>query len=178
LEYEKTAGQNENIKFLYFNSVDNSQNYPKGNGETLYQLLDNFKLTDKAFVLWSDIIISNNRIFEEMYNLQYDNDFLIPTVYEEDPYAYLIIEDAKVKSFGYRRDSSIEYGYHDQSIFLVNTRIVKDRLKNIIDGNKYDEVNFLDVVSYIDGVSYYETKYPIISYNSFEDISSSFGQTS
>jgi choline kinase/2-phospho-L-lactate transferase/gluconeogenesis factor (CofD/UPF0052 family) len=178
LEYEKTAGQNENIKFLYFNSVDNSQNYPKGNGETLYQLLDNFKLTDKAFVMWSDIIISNNRIFEEMYNLQYDNDFLIPTVYEEDPYAYLIIEDAKVKSFGYRRDSSIEYGYHDQCIFLVNTRIVKDRLKNIIDGKKYDEVNFLDVVSYIDGVSYYETKYPIISYNSFEDISSSFGQTS
>jgi hypothetical protein len=128
--------------------------------------------------MWSDIIISNNRIFEEMYNLQYGNDFLIPTVYEEDPYAYLIIEDAKVKRFGYRRDSSIEYGYHDQCIFLANTRIVKDRLKNIIDCNKYEEVNFLDVVSYIDDVSYYETKYPIKSYNSFDDISSSFGQTS
>jgi choline kinase/2-phospho-L-lactate transferase/gluconeogenesis factor (CofD/UPF0052 family) len=178
LEYEKTVGQNENIKFLYFNSIDNSQNYPKGNGETLYQLLDNFKLTDKAFVMWSDIIISNNRIFEEMYNLQYDNDFLIPTVYEEDPYAYLIIEDAKVKKFGYRRDSSIEYGYHDQCIFLANTLIVKDRLKNIIDDKTYEEVNFLDVVSYIDGVSYYETKYPIQSYNSFDDISSSLSQTS
>jgi choline kinase/2-phospho-L-lactate transferase/gluconeogenesis factor (CofD/UPF0052 family) len=174
LEYEKTVGQNENIKFLYFNSIDNSQNYPKGNGETLYQLLDNFKLTDKIFVMWSDIIISNNRIFEEMYNLQYNNDFLIPTVYEEDPYAYLIIEYAKVKKFGYRRDSSIKYGYHDQCIFLVNTLIVKDILKNIIDDNKYEEVNFLDVVSYIDCVSYYETKYPIKSYNSFDDISSSF----
>ena len=27
-----------------------------------------------------------------MYNLQYDNDFLIPVIYDKNPYAYLIID--------------------------------------------------------------------------------------
>ena len=173
-----------NIHFLYFDSLDNSQSYPKGNGETLYQLLERegYKITKKIFVIWSDIIIDDTRIFEEMYNLQYGNDFLIPTVYVKDPYAYLIIEKNKdndnniVKGFGYRRDVRVEMGFHDQCIFLVNTSIVKDKLKNIIKskGEKYKELNFLDVVNDIDNgmVAYYETKYPLKSFNTFNDIPS------
>ena len=171
-----------NIRFLYFDSLDNSQSYPKGNGETLYQLLEKegYKITKKIFVIWSDIIIDDARIFEEMYNLQYGNDFLIPTVYVKDPYAYLIIDKDKdkdkdtVKGFGYRRDVRVEMGFHDQCIFLVNTSIVKDKLKNIIKnkGEKYKELNFLDVVNDIDigKVAYYETKYPLNSFNTFNDI--------
>jgi 2-phospho-L-lactate transferase/gluconeogenesis factor (CofD/UPF0052 family) len=167
-----------NIHFLYFDSLDNSQSYPKGNGETLYQLLESegYKITKKIFVIWSDIIIDDARIFEEMYNLQYGNDFLIPTVYAEDPYAYLIIDKDKdtVKGFGYRRDVCVEMGFHDQCIFLVDTSIVKNKLKNIIKskGEKYKELNFLDVVNDIDNgkVAYYETKYPLNSFNTFNDI--------
>jgi|UniRef100_A0A6C0LVY1 2-phospho-L-lactate transferase/gluconeogenesis factor (CofD/UPF0052 family) len=167
-----------NIHFLYFDSLDNSQSYPKGNGETLYQLLESegYKITKKIFVIWSDIIIDDARIFEEMYNLQYGNDFLIPTVYVEDPYAYLIIDKDKdtVKGFGYRRDVCVEMGFHDQCIFLVDTSIVKNKLKNIIKskGEKYKELNFLDVVNDIDNgkVAYYETKYPLNSFNTFNDI--------
>ena len=81
-----------NIKFLYYNSLDNSQNFPNGNGETVFQLLQNEILTSKIFIIWGDIYISNNKIFEEMYNLQYDNDFLIPVIYDKNPYAYLIID--------------------------------------------------------------------------------------
>ena len=171
----------DNIKFLYFDSVDKSQSYPKGNGETLYQLLESIDITEKAFVIWSDIIIKDARIFEEMYNLQYGNDFLIPTVYEEDPYAYLIInkgaktvtktgaKTGSVAGFGYRRDVPVEMGFHDQCIFLVNTSIVKDKLGKKI-GCEYNELNFLDIVNDIDKVAYYETKYPLKSFNTFNDI--------
>ena len=171
----------DNIKFLYFDSVDKSQSYPKGNGETLYQLLESIDITEKAFVIWSDIIIKDARIFEEMYNLQYGNDFLIPTVYEEDPYAYLIInkgaktgaktvaKTGSVAGFGYRRDVPVEMGFHDQCIFLVNTSIVKDKLGKKI-GCEYSELNFLDIVNDIEKVAYYETKYPLKSFNTFNDI--------
>jgi NDP-sugar pyrophosphorylase family protein len=167
----------DNIKFLYFDSVDKSQSYPKGNGETLYQLLESINITEKAFVIWSDIIIKDARIFEEMYNLQYGNDFLIPTVYEEDPYAYLIInkgaktgaKTGSVTGFGYRRDAPVEMGFHDQCIFLVNTSIVKDKLGKKI-GCEYSELNFLDIVNDIEKVAYYETKYPLKSFNTFNDI--------
>lgn len=176
---ERSEGNviNDNIKFLYFDSVDKSQSYPKGNGETLYQLLESINITEKAFVIWSDIIINDARIFEEMYNLQYGNDFLIPTVYEEDPYAYLIInkgtktvaKTGSVAGFGYRRDAPVEMGFHDQCIFLVNTSIVKDKLGKKI-GSEYSELNFLDIVNDIDKVAYYETKYPLKSFNTFNDI--------
>lgn len=168
LHYEENIKE-DNIKFVYLNSIDNSQFFPKGNGETLYQILQNYNLTDKVFVMWSDIILNNNKIFEEMYNLQYDNDFLIPTVYEDNPYAYLIFENNRIKKFGYRKDNPIKKGYHDQSIFLVNTAIVKDKL-NLIINNKYDEINFLDIVEYIDKVSFFDTKYPLKSFNSFDEI--------
>lgn len=171
-EYEKSLNENEkeNIRFLYFNSIDNSQNYPKGNGETVYQLLNNFNLTEKIFIMWSDILIYNNKIFEEMYNLQYNNDFLIPTVYEKNPYAYLIIENNKVQKIGYKIDCPVKNGFHDQCIFLVNTSIVKNKLYNIIKNKNYYEINFLDVINNINNVSYYETNYPLKSYNSFNDI--------
>ena len=89
IEFEKSIKCYKNIKFLYFNSIDNSQTYPKGNGETIYQVLNSISnLTDKLFIMWGDIIISNNKIFEEMYNNQYNNQFLIPTKYEKNPYAW------------------------------------------------------------------------------------------
>ena len=160
-----------NLKFLYFNSIDNLQNYPKGNGETIYQLLENNILTDKVFIIWSDILISNNKIFEEMYNLQYNTDFLIPTVYETDPYAYLILsEDNRVLKIEYKHNISIEKGYHDQCIFLCDTIKIKNTLNIIINKEYYDEINFLDIVNYIDNVTYYETKYPLKSFNFFEEI--------
>lgn len=172
LIYEKNLNKNHynNLFFLYFNSIDNSQNYPKGNGETIYQLLKTTNLTDKIFIMWSDILLTDNKIFEEMYNLQYNTDFLIPAIYESNPYAYLIInDDNTVNKFEYKRNISIEYGYHDQCIFLCNTYKIKEVLKILIK-DSYNEINFLDVVSHIKDTSYYKTDYPLKSFNSFDDI--------
>ena len=106
-----------------------------------------------------------------MYNLQYNTDFLIPTVYKTDPYAYLILsEDNRVLKIEYKHNISIEKGYHDQCIFLCDTNKIKNTLNIIINKEYYDEINFLDIVSYIDNVTYYETKYPLKSFNFFEEI--------
>lgn len=173
LEFEKSTQNYNNIHFFYFNSIDNSQTYPKGNGETIFQLLNNISyLTDKLFIMWGDIIISDNKIFEEMYNNnnQYNNNFLIPTKYEKNPYAYLIIDNKNnVKSIEYKKNINIDYGYHDQCIFLCDKNKIKEKIEILINKN-YEELNFLDIVKYLDNVSYYETKYPLKSFNTINEL--------
>jgi len=170
IEFEKTIKKYNNIKFLYFNSIDNSQTYPKGSGETIYQLLNTISyLTDKLFIMWGDIIISDNKIFEEMYNIHYNNDFLIPTKYEKNPYAYLIIDNNKVQKIEYKKNIEVEFGYHDQCIFLFNKNIIKKNLSMIINKD-YEELNFLDIIENLDNVSYYETKYPLKSFNTVNEL--------
>jgi choline kinase/2-phospho-L-lactate transferase/gluconeogenesis factor (CofD/UPF0052 family) len=171
LEFEESMQNYNNIHFFYFNSIDNSQTYPKGNGETIFQLLNNTSyLTDKLFVMWGDIIISDNKIFEEMYNNQYNNNFLIPTKYEKNPYAYLIIDNKNnVKSIEYKKKTNIDYGYHDQCIFLCDKNVIKEKIEILINEN-YEELHFLDIVKYLDYVSYYETKYPLKSFNTINEL--------
>lgn len=170
IEFEKLIKHN-NITFSYYNSIDNSQNFPKGNGETIFQLLNNISyLTDKLFIMWGDIIISDNKIFEEMYNNQYNNNFLIPTKYEKNPYAYLIIDNEnKVKNIGYKKNIDVDYGYHDQCIFLCNKNEIKEKLEALINQD-YQECNFLDIVKNLDSVSYYETSYPLKSFNTINEL--------
>jgi choline kinase len=164
IEFETDVKNISNIKFLYFNSCDNTQSYPKGNGETIYQLLQKENLTEKIFIMWGDIIISNNKIFEELYNCQ-ESDFVIPTLYEKDPYAYLIIENNSVK-FEYKKNRNVDYGYHDQCIFLCNTQKIKEKL--ILKSDEI-EFNFLDIVKSLNA-SYYETKYPVKSFNTVDEL--------
>ena len=168
-EFEKKI-KFKTVKFLYMKSLDESQDYPKGNGETIYQLLKKENITNKLFVLWGDIIISNNLIFEEMYNLDYDCNLLIPTIYEQDPYAYLNINDAnKVINFAYKKYKPIDYGYHDQCIFLFDTKILLNKLE-IIRHKEYNELNLLDVVEYFDNIKYYETDFRVDSFNTLEEL--------
>ncbi len=168
IEVEKTIKYN-NIKFLYYNSINNSHNYPNGNGETIYQLLENEILTKKIFIIWGDILIYNNKIFEEMYNLQYDNDFLIPTIYESNPYAYLIIDkNNNVEYIEYFKNIPVAFGYHDQCIFLCSTDVLKNNIKSILNYNF--ESNFLDIVKYIKNVKYYITNYSIKTFNTIDEL--------
>ena len=159
-----------NVKFLYLNSLDGSQDYPKGNGETIYQLLKKENITNKLFVLWGDIIISNHLLFEEMYNLSYDCNLLIPTIYEKDPYAYLNIDNRNnVTGIGYKKHNPIDYGYHDQCIFLFDTKTLLEKLEKIT-LNQYEELNLLDVVDYFHNIKYYQTKYRVHSFNTTEEL--------
>jgi 2-phospho-L-lactate transferase/gluconeogenesis factor (CofD/UPF0052 family)/choline kinase len=169
IEFE-TSNHYQNVIFLYFNSIDNSQSYPKGNGETIFQLLNSIHyLTDKLFIMWGDIIISDNKIFEEMYSNQYNNDFLIPTRYEENPYAYLIIDDNKVTRMEYKKNINVDFGYHDQCIFLCDKNKIKHELQFLIKQD-YDELNFLDIIPYVGNIDFYETNYPLRSFNTINEL--------
>jgi molybdopterin-guanine dinucleotide biosynthesis protein A len=170
LDFQRLVKDNKQIEFLYFNSIDNLQDYPKGNGETIYQLINKVELTNKIFISWGDVILSSEKIIEEMYNLQYGNDFLIPTLYEENPYAYLIInKDGHVDKIEYKRNKPIDFGYHDQCIFLCARDIIQNNLHRLINIYINDDINFLDVVKYIPNVSYYTTNFPVHSFNTLAE---------
>ena len=165
---------NDNIKFLYFNSLDDKLSYPKGNGETIYQLLNSkYNLTSKFFVLWGDIFFTNNKIIEEMYNydLQYESDILIPVIKEYNPYAYLILDDNnKVLKIEYKKIKQIESGYHDQCIFLCDKDTINKNFQNILNYMDKDEINFLDIISHLKNVNYFETNYEMKSFNDKEEL--------
>lgn len=164
---------NVKIKFLFFNSIDKKQNYPNGNGETIYQLLTTINnLSDKLFIMWGDILIKNNKIIEEMYNYDYlyKSDIIIPVKYEKEPYAYLELYNNKVKCVNYKKNKSVDYGYHDQCIFLCNTSIILDKLKYIINNNNNNEINFLDIIKLLSNVNYFITDYEIKSYNNKNEL--------
>lgn len=171
IDFEKNINYN-NVKFYYFNSIDNNKDYPNGNGETIYQILNLVNLTNKFIIMWSDIIFNNNKIIEEIYNYDmYSNsDILIPVIYEYDPYAYLILNDNNsVNYIEYKKNKSIEYGYHDQCIFLCDKTQISKYISIIINNNN-NEINFLNIIKYLNNVNYFITNYPIISYNTLDDI--------
>jgi len=181
LEFEKNTeilelSKTSIITFLYFNSIDNEQNYPKGNGETIYQLLQTHELTEKTVIMWGDFILNDNQIFEELYNYSFDMDYdmIIPTVYEEHPYAYLIInEKNKVDLIDYQKNIDISFGYHDQCIFLCNTQSLQNKIKLLINENNSEpkiEKNFLDIVDKLENVLYYQTIFNVKSFNTFTEI--------
>ena len=172
--FNKKYNFDDNIKFLYFNSLDNNLSYPKGNGETIYQILnDKYNLTSNFFILWGDIFFTNNKIIEEIYNydLQNKSDILIPVIKENDPYAYLILDDNNnVTNIEYKKIKPIDNGYHDQCIFLCNKNSIKTNIENILNYNDKDEINFLDIISYLPNVNYFETSYKVNSFNSQNDL--------
>ena len=65
----------------------------------------------------------------------------------------------------------VDYGYHDQCIFLCDKNKIKETLNNVINKD-YEELNFLDIIKYLndDSISYYETSYSIKSFNTIDDL--------
>jgi len=165
LEAEKKL---TDVKFFHFSSIDNSQDYPNGNIETVYQLLHNAKLTEKIFLVWCDIYMTNHLIIEEMLN-NYDEtcDFLIPTIHKKDPFGYLLLdEENKAIGIEYRKYKPTDAGHSDQNIFLCDTQKIKDAIKPTMK----KEYNFLKIIGYLENVEYYETKYPVKSFNFVQDV--------
>ena len=104
-----------------------------------------------------------------MYNLQYDNDFLIPVIYDKNPYAYLIIDiNNNIEYIEYYKNKPIDFGYHDQCIFLCTTNILKDNIKLILNYN--NESNFLDIIKNLKTVKYFITDYPIKTFNTINEL--------
>lgn len=173
-------GNLQHVKMLYFNSLDDLKSYPKGNGDTVYQAMTTIEdPTSKIFIMWGDVVINDNKIIEEMYICQDDSDILIPAVYETNPYAYLVTKDAnKVDRVQYNKTEPVSHGYHDQCIFLCDTKKVTDILGDLVFDPKFygktdTECNFLDVIEKLQNVTFYETKHPVHSFNTMDEMVSS-----
>lgn len=166
LEAEKKL---TDVTFFHFSSIDNSQDYPNGNIETVYQLLHTATLTEKIFLVWCDIYMTSHLIIEEMLdNYEEDCDFLIPTIHKKDPFGYLLLdEDEKAVGIEYRKYKPTHAGHSDQNIFLCDTQKIKDAIQPTM---KKKEYNFLKIIGYLENVKYYETKYPVKSFNFVQDV--------
>lgn len=161
-----------NVVFHYFDSIDGKQNFPKGNGETIYQFVKKCtQITNKIFILWGDTVIENTKIFEEMYNYYNQYDILIPVIYESDPYAYLNLDkNKKVVSVLYKKNQPVEFGYHDQCVFLCDTFKMTCLLEQLIKSNDENEYNFLDIVKMSKNVDFFETSHKIYSFNNIVEL--------
>jgi hypothetical protein len=94
--------------------------------------------------------------------LQYkDNDFLIPAMLENNPYAYIQGRNNIVDSIIFRRDKPTEYGLHDMSIFCLKLSLLKYIEK---DG----ELHLFDIIPFVK-TEYFETKFKTTSFNTMEE---------
>jgi 2-phospho-L-lactate transferase/gluconeogenesis factor (CofD/UPF0052 family) len=132
---------------------------PNGNLETLLYFKNNITSSDNIIVIWGDCIPMNEGSFAE---LQYkDNDFLIPAMLENNPYAYIQGRNNIVDSIIFRRDKPTEYGLHDMSIFCLKLSLLKYIEK---DG----ELHLFDIIPFVK-TEYFETKFKTTSFNTMEE---------
>jgi len=181
--YEQLKITSNNIFIKHYSAMHNLNKYPNGTGEIILQFLNenNKMLTNKLYILWGDVVINNNGIMNEFQYYQNISDFIIPVAQEENPYAYVITTlNQSCQKFDYQNKHPIRDGYHDMSIFMINTHLVHkylkelydEKIKNIKEYNNH-EFNFLDIVEYLFDhkiePKYFVTKYPTKSFNTIEE---------
>lgn len=69
----------------------------------------------------------------------------------------------------YKKNIDIDYGYHDQCIFLCDKNKIKEKIELLINQDN-DEFNFLEIVNYLDNVCYFDTNYPVKSFNTTNEL--------
>jgi hypothetical protein len=69
----------------------------------------------------------------------------------------------------YKKNINVDFGYHDQCIFLCDKNKIKHELQFLIKQD-YDELNFLDIIPYVGNIDFYETNYPLRSFNTINEL--------
>lgn len=159
----------------------------KGCGDAVLMALksiETFQL-ENLVVMWGDVYIVDKKIFEELLDKPMVSSMLFPVVLEKNPYVWfkhqgnsdIILATTAMFS---KREETVNQGYHDQSIFRINTNHVTDALvtmKNVLwknDNYMNGELQFLDIVHYLFNtrgiVQMYETEYVTMSYNTHGEL--------
>lgn len=90
---------------------------------------------DSVFLIWGDSVQNNNILYEECLN-NYNNFFIIPLEYQNNPYVDFILSNNKVKNILFTKYGNIiTEGHHDYSLFYFNGLYVKSFLVQLY--NKY-----------------------------------------
>jgi bifunctional N-acetylglucosamine-1-phosphate-uridyltransferase/glucosamine-1-phosphate-acetyltransferase GlmU-like protein len=155
-----------------------------GDGHALISALSKSYSFGPAVIIWGDAVLLDDGIFRELsYKNIKNSPFIIPGVYEDDPYVcfehnyQMQVKHTLFSKYNERR----AFGIHDQSIFKVNAEIIFRALMQAHDflwkDDRYitenSELNLLNLTHYLWNVDrpaiVYETKHPTYSFNTIEE---------
>ena len=144
----------------------------KGCGHAVLESLE-FSSSAESVVCWGDTYFPNQDIFKFVSAADLNSDLVIPVVEEQDPYVWFESEDLAVKCarFSKNGEKTVK-GYHDQSIFLIDTLNVKRHLKtmhSVLDkqGDYYtNELIFLNICHYMWNIDR-PAKIILVEFNSY-----------
>jgi len=167
----------------------------RGCGDAILTILEDirFNLNDDCVFCWGDTFFTKFEIFSELINFKSEAPLIIPSRYEQNPYAWFdiceldlnknnhISKTIKKVNFKKRGDSSFKnLELHDQSLFKLNAqdmRMYLGEIKKVTwNGDRYlnNEMIFLDCVSYLYNCNNpaiaYKTEYDSFSYNTVQEL--------
>ena len=135
-------------------------------------------------VCWGDVFFQHYQIMDELLSRQLDCSAIIPAVMEDDPYVSLLVDgnfacmSADFSKYGEKHPT----GFHDQSVFRFNRRMLEDALSSLNrcfwKNGRYitpgGELSLLHTFHYLYNAGIpafvYETDYPTLSFNTPEEV--------
>jgi NDP-sugar pyrophosphorylase family protein len=138
---------------------------------------DEVLYTDDLVIMWGDCVLTSADIISEVLDKPSSFPLIFPVIKEVEPYVWFKKEDDKVVSANFsKRGEIIEEGFHDQSIFRINSYCILTKLLELHNtqwrNNSYmfnNELNFLHLIHYLHNCNMraemYETKFNTYSFN-------------
>lgn len=145
------------------------------------------KFSESFFVMWGDAYLTSNNIFVDCVQ-EYEKDktrsMFIPVVNEKDPYVTFVV-DKNMNCIGAdfsKRGEKHPTGFHDQCVFLCNTKNIIDGLSTLdsayLKNGRYvtdsGELTFLYLVHYFYNIENAAkaliTDSPVLSYNTMGEV--------
>lgn len=168
--YDKLA----RIKFIELNEA-------LGSGDAVFKsLLKSMDhISDNSLIIWGDTYFNNDAIIKEIISIESTSELIFPVVDECNPYCTFTHTDHNIESVDF---SVPEKGYHDQSIFLINSSKFYKSMLNLYnvywDGTKYTsntgDFNFMSIIQYLNNINshakIYITEHQTLGYNTPKDI--------
>ena len=153
-------------------------NSGKGDGHAVLETLRAIDIDeDNTVMMWGDAVLMGPEILTELLATESESSLVFPVRWEELPYVWFAQDElGAVCSANFsKRGEVIPEGYHDQSIFLINTCNVETYLtwmhavQHRNDAYAGGELNFLHLVHLLYNIGYpaemYETEFQTFGFN-------------
>lgn len=117
----------------------------EGNFKAIQEIYSNikFKQNEKIIIVWSDIYIFNEKLFDDFFkNIKFNSlkkGLEIPVMFEYNP--PFIIDIDKYSFYNNSIIQSKSSGYHDQGMFVFDKNFLESIIKNNKLGNILDIIN-------------------------------------
>lgn len=152
-----------------------------GSGDAVFKSLCKVKniISNKSLIIWGDTYFKDDKIIKEITHVESKSELIFPVVDEYKPYCTFTYDGHDIKSVDF---SVPDQGYHDQSIFLINSSRFYNSMFNLYNvywnGSSYtsntDDFNFMSIIQYLNNINkhakFYITEHQTMGYNTQLDV--------